>query len=511
MSQVEIAGLVRVAREAPDRPAIIMTRTREVMTYAELNARSDALAGQLRAAGLNPGDHVAILLENRPEFMVAVWAAHRSGLYYTPVNWHLTADEVRYIIEDCGASIVLTSEDRWSALSMLAPLAKAQTWLCSGGGASGFAPTGGPAPEPAPYEPIEGQSMIYSSGTSGQPKGIKRPPTGAPFGEVTSGDHMVRSLYDWNEDVILLNTAPLYHAGPLNFAMSTHRCGGTVAQMSQFEPGDALLAIQDLRVNRIWLVPTMMIRLLKHPGRESFDVTSVAYAIHSAAPCPREIKHAMMDWWGPVLYEFYGATEGNGLTAITPQEWLAHPGSVGRSSEVRIVGDDGEVLPQGEVGTIYFATAWNQFEYHNDSEKTAETRDHRGWTTVGDMGYLDEDGYLYLTDRKTNMIIAGGVNIYPQEAENVLSVHPAVQDVAVIGVPHPEYGEEVRAVVELADGFEASDALAAELVAWCTARLARYKCPRTVDFATDLPRLPNGKLLKREVKARYWGEGKVRV
>ncbi|RYY29075.1 MAG: acyl-CoA synthetase [Sphingomonadales bacterium] len=501
--------LALYAAQAPDRPAVIMTDDGTILTYAELDARSDALARQLAASGVRAEDHVAILMENRPDFMVAAWAAQRAGLYYTPVNWHLTADEASYIVQDCGARVVLSSN---ACSEMLDAVATANPdvsiWLCDRGGASGFAPEG-EAPQGVAYQSLEGSSMIYSSGTSGRPKGIKRRISGAPFGQLGAGDQMLRGLYAWDSDSVFLNPSPLYHAGPLNFAMSTHRSGGTVVLMRDFDPVEALAAIQDHRINKAWLVPTMMIRMLKVPDRERFDVGSMTHAVHTAAPCPRDTKRAMIDWWGPVLYEFYAATEGNGLTAITPQEWLEHPGSVGRSPDVRIVGEAGEVLPTGEVGVIYFASDWTVFEYHNDPEKTAEAHDSHGWTTIGDMGYLDQDGYLYLTDRKTNMIIAGGVNIYPQEAENVLAVHPAVLDVAVIGVPHPEYGEEVKAVVQLDQGQVESDALAAELVAHCLGQLAKYKCPRSVDFVEALPRMPNGKLIKRALRARYWNDEKV--
>ena len=507
-----VPHLVHHADAAPDRPALIMAGGGDALTYAELDARSHALAGQLSARGIGREDHVAIVMENRPDFMVAVWAAQRAGLYFTPVNWHLTADEIGYIVQDCGARAILSSDNRAVELG---PVAQAcpdvAIWLCDRGGSSGFAPADGDAPVPVAYEPAEGSSMIYSSGTSGRPKGIKRPISGAPFGQLGAGDHMLRGLYAWDADTVFLEPSPLYHAAPLNFAMSTHRAGGTVVLMREFSPEGALAAIEGHRVNKAWLVPTMMIRMLKVVDRARYDIGSMTHAVHSAAPCPQETKRAMIEWWGPVLYEFYSATEGNGMTAITPQEWLAHPGSVGRSPDVRIVGEDGQVLAAGEVGVIYFASDWTTFEYHNDPAKTAEAHDRNGWTTIGDMGYLDDEGYLYLTDRKTNMIIAGGVNIYPQEAENVLAVHPAVADVAVIGVPHPEYGEEVKAVVQLGADQVASQHLADALITHCHAQLAKYKCPRSVDFVDELPRMPNGKLLKRVLRARYWEDSKVQI
>ena len=509
MTDSSIAHLTQFAAEQPDKPAIIMSGDGSTVTYRELEDRSRALAGQLGAHGLGPGDHIAILMENRPDFLVAAFAAQRGGLFYTPVNWHLTPEEVAYIVQDCGARALLTSEDHRKVADQVAAENPAlAVWMCGRPGPSGFAPNGQDAPTPAPSPEIEGSSMVYSSGTSGRPKGIKRALTGERFGQVTAGDQMLRGLYDWNRETVLLEPSPLYHAAPMNFAMSTHRVGGTVVLMAEFDPAEALRAMETWRTDKAWLVPTMMIRMLKVPDRGRFDLSRLTHAVHGAAPCPRDIKRAMIDWWGPVLYEFYAATEGNGMTTITPQEWLAHPGSVGRSPDVRIVGEDGEVLPPGEVGVISFASEWTRFEYHNDPAKTAEARDRRGWTTLGDMGYLDEEGYLYLTDRKSNMIIAGGVNIYPQEAENVLAVHPAVEDVAVIGVPHPEYGEEVKAVVQLGAGQSGSDALARELVGFCRDRLASYKCPRSIDFVETLPRQPNGKLLKRELRARYWPDPK---
>jgi long-chain acyl-CoA synthetase len=348
--------------------------------------------------------------------------------------------------------------------------------------------------------------MIYSSGTSGRPKGIMRPLTRERFGALTAGDQMLRKLYGFDEHTALLCPAPLYHAAPLSFAMSVQRAGGRVVLMSRFDAGDALDAIEREKATAVWLVPTMMTRLLRLPEnrRKAADISRLTHVIHSAAPFPVEVKQAMMDWWGPVLYEFYSSTEANGMTAITPQEWLQHPGSVGRSEDVRIVDEAGAVLDHYQVGVVYFAKSWLPFEYHNDPEKTAATIDQRGWTTIGDMGYLDNEGYLYLTDRKSHMIISGGVNIYPQEAESILSLHDMVQDVAVIGVPNADYGEEVKAVVQLIDFAAASPSLAAELIDYCQARLAKYKCPRSVDFIEDFPRLPTGKLLKRLIRERYW-------
>ena len=497
-----------------ERPALIMSDGSPGLTYAELNARSDALAGQLAAAGVRPGEHVALLFGNQPEFLIAVWGANRMGLYYTPINWHLHADEVAFIIRDSEARVVMTAEAHRAtveaALADSGPDSGAGTevaiWTSGQGGPSGFAPVGKAPLVPAAYEPLDGSAMVYSSGTSGKPKGIKRPPSGAAFGGYHGGDILMRDVFGGAQDTVFLCPAPLYHTAPLNYCMSIQKFGGTVVLMPSFDAAAMLEAVEKHRVTSMWIVPTMMGRLLKLPEelRAAKTPQHLTHVIHSAAPCPVEVKQAMMAWWGPVLYEFYAATEGNGIVIITPQEWLAHPGSVGKSADVRIVREDGSLADVGETGTIYFASAWSTFEYHNDPAKTAEASNAQGWTTLGDMGLLDEDGYLFLTDRKSHMIISGGVNIYPQEAENILSCHPAVQDVAVIGVPNADFGEEVKAVVELIPGQQPSPALAEELMEYCRSKLAHYKCPRSVDFTDVLPRMPTGKLMKRALRAQYW-------
>ncbi|WP_294018791.1 AMP-binding protein [Sphingomonas sp.] len=487
----------------PDAVAADMSDGQPPLTYAQLDARSDALAGQLRAAGIAEGDHVALLMPNCPAFLIAAWACHRSGLHYTPVNWHLSADEVRYIIVDSGAKLVLASH----SLEMLArqSVGGATLWLCDAAGPSGFAPANGAPIDPVAYSSREGASMLYSSGTSGRPKGIKRVLSGAPFGSWSQSDAMMRDLYGFNSDTVFLCTAPLYHAAPLNFAMSAQRAGGRVILMSAFDAEAALYLIEREGVTVAWLVPTMMTRMLRLPEarRAAADTASLTHVVHAGAPCPVPVKQAMMEWLGPKLYEFYGATEGNGFTAIGPHEWLAHPGSVGRSESVRIVGDDGSELPPMRDGLVYFANTWNPFSYHNDPQKTAEAFDHRGWSTLGDIGHLDADGYLYLTDRQSHMIISGGVNIYPQEIENLLAQHPFVEDAAVIGVPNVDFGEEVKAVVQLIAGVTAGVDAERVLIAWCRERIAHFKAPRSVDFVDALPRMPTGKLFKRELIARY--------
>jgi fatty-acyl-CoA synthase len=364
------------------------------------------------------------------------------------------------------------------------------------------------APE-RPDDEQEGREMLYSSGTTGRPKGVRKPLPGTPFGDPSAAPVQVAqgiSLFGVGPGAVYLSPAPLYHSAPLVYSMSMHRLGATVVVMERFDAQQCLELIERHRVTLAQFVPTMFIRLLRLPPevRERYDLSSLQMAVHAAAPCPVSVKRQMLEWWGPIILEYYAGTEDIGSTVITSQEWLAHPGSVGRpTTECHIVREDGEDAPPGEAGVVYFAGG-RPFEYHNDPDKTASVVNDKGWRTLGDIGYLDEDGYLYLTDRQAHMIISGGVNIYPQEAENVLAGHPTVVDVAVIGVPDAEMGEAVKAVVEPVDPAAAGDALADELLAHCRRELATYKCPRTVDFVDDLPRDDNGTLYKRRLRERYW-------
>lgn len=492
------------AQARPDSVSLIMSDDGAPLTYAQLDARSHALAGQMRAAGVAEGDHVALLLQNCPAFLIAAWACHRSGLHYTPVNWHLSPDEVLYIVRDSGAKLLLSSAV-FDTLASQSMSKGDDVWLCDASGPSGFAPFGKEPLKPVAYEPREGASMLYSSGTSGRPKGIKRTLSGEPFGAWSQSDEMMRALYDYDPQTVFLCTAPLYHAAPLNFAMAAQRAGGRVVLMQAFDADAALSLIEREKVTVAWLVPTMMIRMLRldDARRASANTGSLTHVVHAGAPCPVPVKQAMMDWLGPKLYEFYGATEGNGFTAIGPHEWFAHPGSVGRAASVRIVGDNGEELPALRDGLVYFATTWNPFSYHNDPEKTAGAFNEHGWSTLGDIGHLDSEGYLYLTDRQSHMIISGGVNIYPQEIENLLVQHHDIEDAAVIGIPNPDFGEEVKAVVQLVSGVPANAKTERELIAWCRERIAHFKAPRSIDFVESLPRMPTGKLLKRALTERY--------
>ncbi|MBW3536342.1 MAG: acyl-CoA synthetase [Actinobacteria bacterium] len=504
----------------PDHPAIVMAETGATVTYGEFDAGIERLSRYLREAGVGQGDVIAILAENSPRFLEAAWAAQRTGLYYTAMSTRLTPDETAYILRDSGAKAVLVS-------SGVAPLAaearqlvpEIPTWLSIDGEIAGFdsydenvATIDLETGESPPL--VEGTDLLYSSGTTGVPKGVKRRIPMVPveeFADPLAG--LMALLFGFDEQTVYLSPAPLYHAAPLRFCVATQRIGGTVVVMEHFDPVAYLDAIERYRATHTQVVPTMFVRLLKLPEEERLrrDVSSLKFCIHAAAPCPVSVKQAMLDWWGPIVHEYYAGTEGNGFVYASPQDWLAHPGTVGRSltGPIHILDDDGTELPPGQPGTVYFEQGG--FEYHNDPEKTAAARTEQGWTTLGDVGYLDDEGFLFLTDRKAYMIISGGVNIYPQEAENVLTMHPSVADVAVFGIPHEEMGEEVKAVVQPAEGARPGPALERELIAYCRERLAHYKCPKSVDFEAELPRHPTGKLYKRLLRDRYWESSQTSV
>jgi long-chain acyl-CoA synthetase len=496
----------------PDKPAIVMTDGR-VTTYAELEARSGKLARALADLGLQQGDVIAIVSDNSPEAIELYWAALRAGLYITAVNYNLAADEAAYIIDDCDARVVFASGRLADLAAKLVSLSgRVERRFAFGGEIDGHGDYEQLIRETGEVLPpgTRGADMLYSSGTTGRPKGVKPPLLGIKVDE--PGDPltaMTGAFFGLNANDVYLTSAPIYHAAPMRWSGVVIAHGGTVVMMEKFSPEGSLKAIEDHQVTVLQMVPTMFVRMLQllEETRTSFDTSSIRLAIHAAAPCPPEVKQAMIDWWGPILVEYYGSTEGNGLTFISSQEWLQKRGSVGRSvlGPVHICDDEGRELPADEVGTVYFERDFLPFEYHKDPDKTkaAQHPDHPTWTAVGDLGYVDEDGYLFLTDRKAFTIISGGVNIYPQEIENVLTSHSAVYDVAVIGVPDPEFGESVKAIVQLREGFGASDELADELIAFVRERIAHYKAPRTVDFVADLPRTPTGKLVKGELKKQY--------
>jgi long-chain acyl-CoA synthetase len=501
------------ALSTPDKPAVVMAGSGRTITYRELDEHSAQFARVLHDLGLRPGDVVALLSGNEPECFEIYWAAMRSGLYVTAINWRLTPSEASYIIDDCDAKVVVASAgiaELAGAVRDLAP--RVQHWLAFGGDVAGYssytAEIAG-AGERLPDQP-RGSDMLYSSGTTGRPKGIKPPLL--PISVDQPGDPLtmaIGKLFGVTESDVYLSPAPVYHAAPLRWCGAVHAYGGTVVMMEKFGAEDMLRAIEKYRVTVTQVVPTMFVRSLQLPAevRERYDISTLRLAVHAAAPCPPDVKRAMIAWWGPILVEYYGSTEGNGLTVITTSDWENKAGSVGRSilGPVRICDDEGKELPPGEVGTVYFERETLPFTYHKAPEKTAAAQhpEHPTWTAVGDLGYVDEDGYLFLTDRKSFVIISGGVNIYPQEVENVLTLHPAIFDVAVIGVPDSEMGQQVKAVVQLNPAVAPTDELAAEIIEYARDRVARFKAPKTVDFVDSLPRTATGKLVKRELEQLY--------
>jgi long-chain acyl-CoA synthetase len=507
-------GLWTIAAHTPDRDAVIEPDG-SVVSYAGLAARADQFGRGLQALGLGPGSTVAGMLPNGSEALALYFAALQTGLYVVPVNWHLAAAEVAYILGDSGASAFVAHE----RFADVAAAAADQAGIASGarftvGAVPGFTPltdlgAGGAGGAGRPEPRTMGAPMVYTSGTSGRPKGVRRALTGEDPDKVPPTGIWFFGLFGLKpfDGHVHLCCSPLYHTAVLNFATISIQLGHPVVLMDRFDPQAMLALIERHRVTHTHMVPTQFRRLLAlpEPVRSRYDVSSLRAAIHGAAPCPQEVKRRMLDWWGPVVTEYYAATEGGG-TGITTQEWLARPGSVGKAwpgSEVRVLDDNGDDLPTGEPGLVYLRMGTSTFDYHKDREKTLASR-ARGMFTVGDIGYLDADGYLYLCDRKTDMIISGGVNIYPAEIEAELSCHPAVDDVAVFGIPHDEWGEEIKAIVQPVDGITPGPELTAELLNFLRERIATFKLPRTIDYVAELPRDPNGKLYKRRLRDPYW-------
>ena len=506
----------------PNRAAVIMASTGAVLTYAELEARSNRLAHFLRGEGLSRLDHYAIFMENNDRYVECCAAGARSGLYYTCVNSYLKADELAYILNNSLSRVVITSRAQREVLrEALAHCPKVTRCLVVGGGDDpderfedfDAALAGLPA-TPIADEWL-GTSMLYSSGTTGRPKGILRPLAEQPPSYQMPLFAFLYKLWHYREGMIYLSPAPLYHSAPQAAVGLTIQAGGTAIVMEHFDPEQTLRLIEQYRVTHSQLVPTMFSRLLKLPdeARARYDLSSLEVAVHAAAPCPVQVKEKMIEWWGPIIEEYYGATEGLGFTACTSAEWLAHRGTVGRVllGDLHILDAEMRPLPKGTPGEIWFRSA-TPFEYFNDPERTRAARSPDGtMSTVGDVGYVDDDGFLYLTDRSTFMIISGGVNIYPQECENLLIGHPKVADAAVFGVPNEDLGEEVKAVVQVMPGEEAGAALEAELIEYCREHLSHVKCPRSVDFIDVMPRLPTGKLYKKPLRDKYWAEHKSRI
>jgi acyl-CoA synthetase (AMP-forming)/AMP-acid ligase II len=502
---------VNIADHAANRPdaLALLGPGDDRVTYGELYAQAQRVGGFLHEAGLRRGDAVALMLPNRREFLEVAWGCQLSGLYYVPVNTHLTFDEVSYIVDDCWARALfvdgsmsrLASDLRNSNPGVEVRVAVGAVWDGWRPYESSLAAVSSQAPS------SDGSEMLYSSGTTGRPKGIRRPlPAENGSWAQSVLELALLHRYGMTGESVYLSPAPLYHAAGVNYTMAVNRVGAATVMIPRFDAEETLRLIERHRVTHAQFVPTMFVRMLKLPleVRSRYDVSSLQCVLHAAAPCAVDVKQSMMQWFGPIIHEYYGGTEGFAGTMIGPDEWLSHPGSVGRPlTPIHIVGEDGEELPVGETGEVYFEGG-PEFEYFNDPDKTKSVSNDRGWRTLGDMGYVDTDGYLYLTDRSTFMIVSGGVNIYPQETENLLIMHPKVADAAVFGIPNVEFGEEVKAVVQPLDGIDAGPELADELIEYCRAHLAGYKCPKTVDFDPALPRDPNGKLYKRRIRDRYW-------
>ncbi|MEY2522799.1 MAG: long-chain acyl-CoA synthetase [Ilumatobacteraceae bacterium] len=487
-----------------------------IQTFAQIDAAANRLSRLLRSVGVQPGDHVAICMENHDRYFEVVWGCHYAGAVYTACSSRLTSGELVYVINDSAAKVFITSKYKADqAAEIILDTPGVVVRLMLDGTIEGYESyelaVEAQASDPLDEERVAGMDMLYSSGTTGRPKGVTRPFTAMPL-ETTPGSvaPILQMLFGGTNDSVYLSPAPFYHAAPLRFSMAAQELGATVVAMEHFDAEHYLALIDRYHVTVTQVVPTMFIRLLKLDPevRAKYDVSSLRCVIHAAAPCPVTVKKQMIEWFGPVLHEYYAGTEGNGFVYCNSEMWLAHAGTVGTpiNCVVHICDDDGEELPRGSEGTVYFEGGAT-FEYHNDAEKTASSRHPMGWSTLGDVGYLDDDNYLYLTDRKAFMIISGGVNLYPQETENVLVMHPKVVDVAVFGVPNDDFGEEVKAVVQPV-AMPASDddaaSLATELMTFCRSQLADVKCPRSIDFREELPRHPTGKLYKRLLKDEYW-------
>ena len=499
------------AAEKPDHPAVIMGGSGQTISYGELDRNSNRFAQFLRAQGLKVGDTIALCLDNCPEYFDLVWGAQRAGLVYVAISCRLTAEEVDYIIGDSGAKLIILS----GALSNLLDNLESEVGRFVLGSHAGWTSLAGELAK-MPDMPIgderAGVDMLYSSGTTGKPKGVRLDLPEDPA--LNSGHALVglaMGVFAFTPGCTYLSPAPLYHAAPLRWCMTVHKLGGTVIVMEKFDPENALALIEKYKADVSQWVPTHFVRMLKLPAeiREKYDVSSLKSAVHAAAPCPVPIKEAMIDWWGPVLKEYYAGTEGNGFTFISSEDWLTHKGSVGRAllGTVKICDENGDEVPPRSEGGVFFESD-TPVNYHNDPDKTKEAYNKHGWSTLGDVGWVDEEGFLYLTDRKSFMIISGGVNIYPQEIENLLVTHPMVADAAVIGAPDEEMGERVVAVIQPLDIGDAGDALKADLDAFMRKSLSGVKIPRQIDFRAELPRHPTGKLYKRLLRDEYWAKAK---
>jgi long-chain acyl-CoA synthetase len=502
------------AQSYPHKPALILSSSGNSITYSQLEAHANRGAHAMRYLGLNNGDAVAISCDNRLEFFDIYWAAQRAGLILVLLSARLKTDEITHIVNDSGAKALLisdtmsnTARDVLARRAAMPGLEKIITIGPVDDLPDWNALSAAQLKTPISDEEIGGR-MVYSSGTTGRPKGLKFAQTPGNPVQINPAAALFSANYGFNSDTVYLSPAPLYHSAPMGMTSAMQSIGATAVVMNKFEPEEFLKAIERYKITDVMVVPTMFIRLLALPVevRNRYDLTSLKRVIHAAAPCPMPAKQAMIKWLGPIIEEFYAGSEGIGFVKINSAEWLAHVGSVGRAviGTIHICDDDGNELPIGATGTIYFSGT-KPVTYHNDPVKTASARNplHPDWSTMGDVGHVDNEGYLYLSDRKDFMIISGGVNIYPQEVENLLISHPDVADAAVFGVPNSVFGEEVKAIIQLKNWASASDRLATELIDWCKERLADVKCPRSVEFERELPRADTGKLYKNELKARY--------
>jgi len=509
------------AKPKGDQPAFIMAQSGETVTYAELEARTNQLAHFLRSRGLKRLDHYAIFMENNARYLECCGAGERAGLYFTCINSFLTPQELAYIINNSESKVLIFSEEKRAvAIEALSQCPKVEVALVVNGPGDGNRilnfddALASMSTTPIADESV-GTAMLYSSGTTGQPKGIIRPLPEQPPSQQLPLFDFLQKLWRYREGLVYLSPAPLYHSAPQAAVNLVIRNGGTAIIMENFDPEHYLQLVEKYRPTHSQLVPTMFSRMLKLPraAREGHDLSSLEVVIHAAAPCPSQVKEQMIEWWGPIIHEYYGATEGLGFAACDSAQWLAHRGTVGKVmlGDLHVLDEEMKPCPKGTSGTLWFKTA-TPFEYFNDPAKTADARSPDAtMSTVGDVGYVDDDGFLYLTDRATFMIVSGGVNIYPQECENLLITHPKIADAAVFGIPNEDLGEEVKAVVQVMPGIPASSALSDELIAFCAKHLSRQKCPRSVDFEAELPRLPTGKLYKRLLRDRYWGDRKSRI
>ena len=499
------------AIEKPDEPAIIMAGSGEKVTYRALNERSNQAAHLFRKLGINAGDHIALLVDNQPLFFEVCWAARRSGLIYTPISTHMSAADTAYILKNSDAKVFVTSSSLAPPAVEAVKTAPSLTHkFMSGHAGDGFLSwqhaTASELVTPV-ANPSEGIEMAYSSGTTGRPKGVFKVPRPFPFGHPNAD--MVRGFpgFGFSSETRFLVPNPVYHAAPMNMSMIVHMLGGTIVLMERFDAERALKAIERYQINHGLFVPTMFVRMLALDDqvRARYDVSSLKQAMHAAAPCPIGTKERMIAWWGPIIAEFYGSTEGCGYTSISTEEWFSKKGSIGRpaSGVFHILDEAGNEVPPGVPGSIWVEGA-RTFSYYKDPVKTNSARNDRGWQTIGDFGYLDSDGYVYLTDRAAFMINSGGVKISSQEIENVLHTHPSVAEAAVFGVPDKEFGEQVKAIVQLKHFTEKSADLEAELIAYCQTKMSRISAPKSIEFEEELPRNALGKLMKKTLKARYW-------